>query len=121
MQDWLNTHDPSTQHWMTSGRRNGPFWQWVKSTGLLNLQFDQGWLPRTEQEQRIRSFLVYAYQSAYLFIVVLSDVVRLFIGSQWGWLPYDISPAENLPFVCEVPIRDTYGVMTNYRGIGKFP
>jgi hypothetical protein len=38
---------------------------------------------------------------------------------QWGWLPYDIAPAENLPFVCEVPIRDTYGVMTNYRGIGK--
>ncbi len=40
-------------------------------------------------------------------------------GSQWGWLPYDIAPTETLPFICEVPIRETYGVMTNYRGIGK--
>lgn len=63
VQNWLNAHDPSTQRWITSGRRNGPFWQWAKSTGLINLQFDQGWLPRTEQEQRLRSFLVYAYQS----------------------------------------------------------
>ncbi len=42
-----------------------------------------------------------------------------FVGSQWGWLPYDIAPAETLPFVCEIPIRETYGVMTSYRGIGK--
>jgi hypothetical protein len=41
-------------------------------------------------------------------------------GSQWGWLPYDIAPTENLPFICEIPIRETYGIMTNYRGIGKW-
>jgi hypothetical protein len=69
VQNWLTVHDPSTQRWITSGRRNGPFWQWVKSTGLINLQFDQGWLPRTEQEQRLKSFLVYAYQSIYPYFV----------------------------------------------------
>jgi len=71
VQNWLNEHDPSTQRWITSGRRNGPFWQWAKSTGLINFQFDQGWLPRTEQEQRIRSFLVYAYQSILLLFFFL--------------------------------------------------
>jgi hypothetical protein len=40
------------------------------------------------------------------------------LGSQWGWLPYDIAPTETLPFVCEVPIRETYGILDNYRGIG---
>ncbi|CAF1990480.1 unnamed protein product [Rotaria magnacalcarata] len=100
IQNLLNTNDPSTQNWITSGRRNGPFWQWIKSTGPINLQYDQGWLPQTTQDQQIRSNLVYGYQR-----------------SQWGWLPYDIAPMENLPFICEVPIRDTYGVTTNYRGI----
>jgi hypothetical protein len=70
VKNWLNIRDPSTQRWITSGRRNGPFWQWAKSTGLINLQFDQGWLPRTEQEQRIRSFLVYAYQSKTFFLCI---------------------------------------------------
>ncbi len=70
IQDWLNTNDPSTQRWLTSGRRNRNFWQWVKRTGLLNLQFDQGWLPNTEQEQEIRLFLVYAYQSTTLFLYI---------------------------------------------------
>ena len=63
IQDWLRANDPSLQRWQTSGRRNGPFWQWVKRTSILNLQFDQGWLPFTEQERQIRLFLVYAYQS----------------------------------------------------------
>ena len=63
IQQWLITNDPSTQRWLTSGRRSGLFWQWLKRTGLLNLQFDQGWLPKTEQERQIRLFLVYAYQS----------------------------------------------------------
>ncbi|CAF4560072.1 unnamed protein product, partial [Didymodactylos carnosus] len=36
---------------------------------------------------------------------------------QWGWLPYDMAPTETLAFVCEVLIRDTYGVLSNYRGI----
>jgi hypothetical protein len=45
--------------------------------------------------------------------------LRILSGSQWGWLPYDITPTETLPFVCEIPIRETYGIMTNYRGIGK--
>ncbi len=53
-----------------------------------------------------------------LFLVYLIYFF-VFTGSQWGWLPYDIAPTETLPFICEVPIRETYGVMTNYRGIGK--
>ncbi len=40
------------------------------------------------------------------------------LGSQWGWLPYDIAPTEILPFICEVPIRETYGILDDYRGIG---
>jgi len=40
------------------------------------------------------------------------------VGNQWGWLPYDIGPTETLPFVCEVPIREAYGILDNYRGIG---
>ncbi len=70
IQDWLNTNDPSTQRWLTSGRRNGLLWQWAKRAGLLNFQYDQGWLPYTEQEQRIRLFLVYAYQSTILFLCI---------------------------------------------------
>ncbi|CAF0946530.1 unnamed protein product [Adineta steineri] len=100
VQDWLNANDPSAQHWLTSGRRNGPFWQWIKRTGILNFQFNQGWLPNTEIEQQLRSFLFYAYQS-----------------SQWGWLPHDVTSAETVPYVCEVPIRETYGILDNYRGI----
>lgn len=42
----------------------------------------------------------------------------IFVGSQWGWLPYDIGPTETLPFVCETPIRETYGILDNYRSIG---
>jgi hypothetical protein len=120
IQDWLNANDPSTQRWLTSGRRNGIFWQWVKRTGLLNLQFDQGWLPHTEQEQRIRSFLVYAYQSITFFYGVFLSKYLFYtlLGSQWGWLPYDIAPTEVLPFVCEVPIRETYSILDNYRNIG---
>ncbi|CAF3382137.1 unnamed protein product [Rotaria sp. Silwood1] len=100
IQEWLDTNDPSTQRWLTSGRRNGIFWQWTKRTGLLNLQFDQGWLPLTEQEQQARSFLVYAYQNA-----------------QWGWLPTDISSTETLPYICEVSIQESYGIVDEYRGI----
>jgi hypothetical protein len=77
IQNWLNIRDPSTQRWITSGRRNGPFWQWAKSTGLINFQFDQGWLPRTDQEQRIRSFLVYAYQSILLFLLIFIILANL--------------------------------------------
>ncbi len=55
----------------------------------------------------------------YSFIVCSIFFLFIFTGSQWGWLPYDIAPAETLPFVCEVPIRETYGVSTSYRGIGK--
>jgi hypothetical protein len=72
IQDWLNVNDPSTQRWLTSGRHNGPLWQWVKRTGLLNFQFDQGWLPNTQQEQQIRSFLVYAYQSKTFLVCIFS-------------------------------------------------
>ncbi|CAF1109158.1 unnamed protein product, partial [Adineta ricciae] len=100
IQDWLNANDPSSQLWLTSGRRNGPFWQWVKRTGISNLQFDQGWLPNTQAEIQLRLFIVYAYQS-----------------SQWGWLPYDLTSADVVPYVCEVPIRDTYSIMDNYRSI----
>ncbi len=70
IQDWLNINDPSTQRWLTSGRRNGIFWQWAKRTGLLNFQFDQGWLPNTREEQQIRLFLVYAYQSTTLLLYI---------------------------------------------------
>jgi hypothetical protein len=42
------------------------------------------------------------------------------LGSQWGWLPYDLGPAEVTPFVCETPIRETYGIFDDYRGIGMF-
>ncbi len=84
IKNWLNERDPSTQRWITSGRRSGPFWQWAKSTGLINFQFDQGWLPRTEQEQRIRSFLVYAYQStlsfSLLFPSCLSSLTQVVNG-----------------------------------------
>ena len=120
VRNWLNERDPSTQRWITSGRRSGPFWQWTKSTGLMNFQFDQGWLPRTEEDQRRKSFLVYAFQStAFLSRVLFSQFLLSIIGSQWGWLPYDIAPAETLPFICEIPIRETYGISTDYRGIGK--
>ena len=51
-----------------------------------------------------------AFLSNYLFYTLL--------GNQWGWLPYDISPTDVLPFICEVPIRDTYGILDDYRGIG---
>jgi hypothetical protein len=56
-----------------------------------------------------------------IFFPINSLSLSLFVytGSQWGWLPYDIAPTETLPFVCEIPIRETYGIMTNYRGIGK--
>lgn len=30
----------------------------------------------------------------------------------------DIGPTETLPFVCEVPIRETYGIFDGYRSIG---
>jgi hypothetical protein len=40
------------------------------------------------------------------------------LGSQWGWLPYDVAPTEALPYICEVPIRETYGIFDDYRGIG---
>lgn len=53
-----------------------------------------------------------------LFINIIFINNTYIIGSQWGWLPGDMAPVETLPFVCEVPIRETYGVMTNYRGIG---
>ena len=68
IRNWLNEHDPSAQRWITSGRRSGPFWQWAKSTGLMNFQFDQGWLPRTEEDQKRKSFLVYAFQSTLFFV-----------------------------------------------------
>ena len=71
IRNWLNERDPSTQRWITSGRRSGPFWQWAKSTGLMNFQFDQGWLPRTEEDQKRKSFLVYAFQSIPLFSLSL--------------------------------------------------
>lgn len=121
IQEWLNTNDPSTQRWITSGRRNGPVWQWAKQTGPINLQYDQGWLPNTEQEQRLRSFLVYGYQSnvVSMRLSFFSPFTFFFdSGTEWGWLPYDFGPTEISPFVCEVPIRDTYGVMTNFRSIG---
>jgi len=70
IQDWLNINDPSTQRWLTSGRRNGIFWQWAKRTGLLNFQFDQGWLPNTREQQQRRLFLVYAYQSTTLLLYI---------------------------------------------------
>ena len=41
------------------------------------------------------------------------------LGSQWGWLPYDLTSADVVPYVCEVPIRDTYSITDNYRSIGK--
>jgi hypothetical protein len=59
---------------------------------------------------------VYYYS---FFLVCNIFFLFIFTGSQWGWLPYDIAPTETLPFVCEVPIRETYGVSTSYRGIGK--
>jgi hypothetical protein len=70
IQNWLTTNDPSAQRWLTSGRRNGIFWQWAKRTGLLNFQFDQGWLPYTQEEQQLRLFLLYAYQSTMLLLDV---------------------------------------------------
>ncbi|CAF0955687.1 unnamed protein product, partial [Didymodactylos carnosus] len=100
VQDWLNNNDPSTQKWLTSGRRNGIQWQWFTNQQNIPFMFDQGWLPRTEIDRLTRSYLVYAYQNG-----------------QWGWLPYDMAPTETLAFVCEVLIRDTYGVLSNYRGI----
>jgi len=70
IQNWLRTNDPSEQRWLTSGRRNGIFWQWVKRTGPLNFQFDQGWLPYTQEEQQLRLFLLYAFQSTTLLLNV---------------------------------------------------
>jgi hypothetical protein len=46
------------------------------------------------------------------------SLYSILLGSQWGWLPYDIAPTEILPYVCEVPIRETYGIMDDYRSIG---
>lgn len=63
IQNWLSENDPSTQRWLTSGRRNGAFWQWNKRSGPLNLVYNQGWLPTTEEEQQLRSFIVYSFQS----------------------------------------------------------
>ncbi|CAF0979230.1 unnamed protein product [Rotaria magnacalcarata] len=100
IQNWLTENDPSAQRWLTSGKRNGLIWQWTKRSGLFNFQYDQGWLPLTEEEKQKGSFIVYTYQS-----------------SQWGWLPYDIASTETLPFICEVPLQESYGIFDDYRGI----
>jgi hypothetical protein len=52
------------------------------------------------------------------FFLNICSILRL--GSQWGWLPYDLGPAEVTPFVCETPIRETYGILDAYRSIGMF-
>ena len=50
------------------------------------------------------------YPRKYLFYILLDG--------QWGWLPYDIKPLEVLPFICEIPIRETFSILDNYRSIG---
>ena len=75
IQDWLTKNDPSTQRWLTSGRRQGLFWQWTHRNGLFNFQYDQGWLPLTEQEQRMRFFLVYANQSTIIVFFNISTYI----------------------------------------------
>lgn len=52
------------------------------------------------------------------FIFLCKYLFYTSLGSQWGWLPYDVAPTETLPYICEVPIRETYGILDNYRGIG---
>lgn len=120
IQDWLTENDPSTQRWMTSGQRYGLYWKWAKRTGLFNLQYDQGWLSVPELERQLRYFLVYAFQSILIIlsISILKVILQISLDSQWGWLPYDILPAEKLPFICEVPLQETYGIIDSYRGIG---
>jgi hypothetical protein len=95
IQNYLSNNDIEQRKWYTSGQDIGGRWSWTS----LNMVFgyDAGWL-RTPNQNDIGSNLVYAYR----------------LG-EWGWLRDQGTEAR--PFICEIPIRDVWKIVSESREI----
>lgn len=92
IQRYLADTDIEQRKWYTSGSEAAGRWTWASINAPFS--YDQGWLQSTQFD--IGSNLVYVYR----------------LG-QWGWLRDPGTEAR--PFICEIPIKDSWKVVTERR------
>jgi hypothetical protein len=97
IQRYLADTDIEQRKWYTSGSEAAGRWTWASINAPFS--YDQGWLQSSQFD--IGSNLVYVYR----------------LG-QWGWLRDPGTEAR--PFICEIPIKDSWKVVTERRLIGGY-
>ena len=101
IKNYLSHNDIEQRKWYTSGQELGGRWTWTSIQAVFS--YDQGFLDSSSSPT---STSVYAYGT---------NLVYDYRFGEWGW---SRDPgAEPRPFICEIPIRDSYKIVNERRAI----